>query len=131
LLCIEFRYICNSFFFSFISCISLVNTPVCFSFNFTKSADRKSKEIVKLNEKQTGVLTREIQEINEKKKELQIYLNSIHNNKDVLNKNSDTNKTLCIHRSTKLNAFVKKSLKLKKNLKDYEEITDKLISRSE
>jgi len=83
-----------------------------------KSADRKSKEIVKLNEKQTGVLTREIQEINVKKKELQIYLNSIHNNKDVLNKNSDTNKTLCIHRSTKLNALIKKSLKLKNNLKD-------------
>jgi hypothetical protein len=48
-----------------------------------------------------------------------------------LNKNSDTNKTLCIHRSTKLNALIKKSLKLKNNLKDYEEITDKLISRSE
>jgi len=36
-----------------------------------KTANRKSKEIVKLNEKQTGVVTREIEEINAKKQELQ------------------------------------------------------------
>jgi len=87
--------------------------------------------MIKLNEKQTGVVTREIEEIKTQKKSINHYYESINNNKDVLNKNCETNKTLCIYKSTKLNTLMKKTLKVKSNLNEYEKMIDKASSRTE